>query len=174
MCDKQRQHINLYTTLSKRNARVGKQYGISLIELTMFIVIVSIAVAGVLLVMNNVSAHSADSLARKQALAIAESVLEEVELQAFSKPPGGFAGPFTLANRASFDTVSDYAGFTTNGIYSASTGAAVAGLANYTLAVDVKPTALGVIPATSSVLITVTVTDPQANPVQLSGYRTSY
>jgi len=49
----------------------GKQRGISLIELIMFIVIISIAVAGILLVMNKVTGHSADTLVRKQALAVA-------------------------------------------------------------------------------------------------------
>ncbi|MDH4285372.1 MAG: prepilin-type N-terminal cleavage/methylation domain-containing protein, partial [Gallionellaceae bacterium] len=60
------------------------QRGISLIELIMFIVIVGIALAGVLLVMNKVTASSADPLVRKQALAIAESLLEEVELMPFT------------------------------------------------------------------------------------------
>ena len=57
------------------------QRGISLIELIMFIVIISAALAGILLVMNQVTGHSADPLIRKQALAIAESMLEEIQLQ---------------------------------------------------------------------------------------------
>ena len=97
---------------------INSQRGISLIELIMFIVIIGIGVAGILLVMNQVTGHSADTLVRKQALAIAESMLEEVELQDFTKPAGGFAGPFTPANRASFDCVTDYSGFSTNGIFS--------------------------------------------------------
>lgn len=60
------------------------QRGISLIELVMFIVIISVAVIGVLLVMNLTIAHSADPLVRKQSLAIAESLLEEVELMPFT------------------------------------------------------------------------------------------
>lgn len=61
-----------------------RQRGISLVELIMFIVIVSVALAGILLVMNQVTGHSADTLIRKQALAIAESLLEEVELMPFT------------------------------------------------------------------------------------------
>ncbi len=57
------------------------QRGISLIELIMFIVIVSASLAGILGVMNLVTRHSADPLVHKQALAIAESLLEEIELQ---------------------------------------------------------------------------------------------
>ena len=61
-----------------------KQRGISLIELIMFIVIVSVALAGILLVMNVTTKGSADPLVHKQALAIAESLLEEVELMPFT------------------------------------------------------------------------------------------
>ena len=60
------------------------QRGVSLIELIMFIVIISVALAGILLVMNKVTGHSADTLVRKQALAIAESLLEDVELMPFT------------------------------------------------------------------------------------------
>jgi MSHA pilin protein MshD len=61
-----------------------KQYGTSLVELIMFIVIVSVSLAGILLVMNVTTKGSADPLIHKQALAIAESMLEEVELMPFT------------------------------------------------------------------------------------------
>jgi MSHA pilin protein MshD len=61
-----------------------KQAGISLIELVMFIVIVGVAVVGVLAVMNITTKSSADPIVRKQALAIAESLLEEIELMPFT------------------------------------------------------------------------------------------
>jgi MSHA pilin protein MshD len=60
------------------------QAGISLIELVMFIVIVSVGVVGILSVMNVTTKSSADPLIRKQAMAIAESLLEEIELQSFT------------------------------------------------------------------------------------------
>lgn len=70
------------------NASSGKsmnrQRGISLIELIMSIVIIGIALTGVLQMMNLVTSHSADPLVHKQALAIAESLLEEVELMPFT------------------------------------------------------------------------------------------
>jgi MSHA pilin protein MshD len=67
----------------KAEARI-RERGISLIELIMFIVIVSVALAGILLVMNVTTKSSADPLVHKQALAIAESLLEEVELMPFT------------------------------------------------------------------------------------------
>lgn len=60
------------------------QTGISLIELVIFIVVVSVGVAGILSVMNITVMHSADPLVQKQAAAIAESLLEEIELQPFT------------------------------------------------------------------------------------------
>ncbi|TXT24529.1 MAG: hypothetical protein FD134_1480 [Gallionellaceae bacterium] len=80
------------------------QRGVSLIELIMFIVIISVALAGVLLVMNRVTASSADPLVRKQALAIAESLLEEVELMPFT-----FCDPDDL-NAASAVSAADCTG----------------------------------------------------------------
>lgn len=152
--------------------------GISLVELVIFIVVVGVAVAGVLSVMNITTRHSADPMIQKQALAIAESMLEEVELQNFTKPAGGFAGPFTLANRASFDSVDDYNNFSMGpGIFDL-TGAAIPGLAAYRLLVKVTPTAVGPaaaqVPSAQARLITVTVTDPTNGTVIVSGYRTGY
>ena len=45
------------------------------------IVIIGIAVAGVLLVMNYTTAHSADPMIQTQAVAIAESYMEEIRLR---------------------------------------------------------------------------------------------
>jgi len=55
-----------------------------MVELIMFIVVVSVGVAGVLQIINIATRNSADPLARKQALAIAEALLEEVQLAAFT------------------------------------------------------------------------------------------
>jgi MSHA pilin protein MshD len=52
--------------------------GVTLVELIMFIVIISVALAGILQVMRLTTANSADPLRRKQALMIAEALLEEV------------------------------------------------------------------------------------------------
>lgn len=64
--------------------RLRRQNGLSMIELIMFMVIVSIALVGILQVLNLTSKYSADPLRRKQALAIAEGLLEEVQLAGFT------------------------------------------------------------------------------------------
>lgn len=64
--------------------RRPRQRGVTLVELIIFIVIVSVAVAGVLQALRMSSASSADPLRRKQALMIAESLMEEVQLTKFT------------------------------------------------------------------------------------------
>jgi MSHA pilin protein MshD len=152
-----------------------KQRGISLVELIIFIVIISVALAGILLVMNQVTAHSADPLIRKQALAVAESMLEEIRLQDLS----GAACAGTLgadAPRSVATTVCDYDGYsTTAGILDFSTNAAVPGLGSYNItSVAVAQIAsMGGTPinAGSGVEITVTVADPTGATIAATGYR---
>jgi MSHA pilin protein MshD len=60
------------------------QSGISLIELVIFMVIVGVALAGIVSAINYNVQHSADAVVKKQALAIAESLLEEIERMPFT------------------------------------------------------------------------------------------
>lgn len=69
--------------MSTKRAR-RHQHGLTLVELIMFIVIVSVAVTGVLGILNYTTSHSGDPQMRKQALAIAEGLLEEVQLARFT------------------------------------------------------------------------------------------
>ncbi|MEO1767299.1 prepilin-type cleavage/methylation domain-containing protein [Thiobacter aerophilum] len=144
--------------------------GLSLVELIVFMVIVGVAVAGVLSVMNLTTAKSADPMVRKQAIAIAEGMLEEILLKDFSNPPGGFTGAATPANRALFDDVSDYAGYTTTGIYDL-TGTPIPALSGYGVSVTVANQAVGGVPAAAAKRVTVTVTAPGGETITLSGFR---
>jgi MSHA pilin protein MshD len=115
--------------------------GLSLVEQIVFIVIVSVAVAGVLGALNLSARDSVDPLIRKQALAIAEALMEEVQLMPFTycdpdDPQAATAtsatvGPTGCTSAASieglgpeagetrysattpFDNVSDYHGYDT-------------------------------------------------------------
>jgi MSHA pilin protein MshD len=60
------------------------EHGVTLVELIVFIVIVSTAVAGVLMTLDISNRSSADPMIQKQALAVAEALLEEVQLQPFT------------------------------------------------------------------------------------------
>ncbi|MBI5752730.1 MAG: type II secretion system protein [Hydrogenophilales bacterium] len=165
---------------ARRRLHVGARHaspaglrGFSLIEVIVFIMIVSIALAGVLSAMNFTTQHSADPLVRKQAIAVAESLLEEVALHDFANPSGGFSGAATQANRQSFDDIGDYNNFTTSGIYTID-GTQISGLTGYNVSVTVVGSVLSGIPVTGASLITVTVTGPDNVSVVLAGYRTAY
>ncbi len=164
-----------------------RQRGISMIELLLFIVIVGVGVAGILSVLNLTVAKSSDPLPAKQALAIAESLLEEVELSAFTwcdpddanvLTATGAAGCATLpegpgpeaGDSRPFDNANDYDGFAMAGITDL-TGAAIPGLGAYNASVTVTAGALNGAPA---LLITVSVNGPSGTSVSLSGYRTRY
>jgi len=155
MCIKPRQHTS--------------HSGFSLIELIVAMLLISIGVLGILSAMNTLVKGSADPMVRKQAIAVAESLLEEITLKDFANPAGGYTGP----NRAQFDDVSDYAGYTTTGIVDIS-GTAIGGLSGYNISsVTVVNAALGNIPSSDAKLITVTVTAPGGEAISLSAYRTN-
>ncbi len=58
--------------------------GLTLIELLLFIVVVGIALAAMLRVFTTATVASADPMVRRQQLAIAESLLREVQLMPFT------------------------------------------------------------------------------------------
>lgn len=62
----------------------SRQRGLTMVELVIFIVVVSIAVIGILHILSLTTRHSADPQLRKQALSIAEGLLEEVQLARFT------------------------------------------------------------------------------------------
>lgn len=174
---------------------VNRQSGISLIELIIFIIIVSTAVAGVLSVMNITTQHSADPMLRKQAQAIAESLLEEIELQPFTYCDPDDANATTATSAAGcattpeligpepgetrytspqFDNVNDYAGFTMAGINDI-TNTPIGGLSGYTASVAITQagTSLGLADNTAALQIDVTVTAGN-DSLTLTGYRFRY
>ena len=165
--------------------------GLSLIELLVFIVVVGIAVSGVLSVYSLNARSSADPMVQKQALAIAESLLEEVLAKPYTYcdpddaqadtaissaigPTGCATTPEGMgaegvedrySNLTSYDNVNDYNGFSMNGIDDL-TGTAIAGLAGYTASVQVQPVAdfngiVSVVPGDNETLL---VTVPVTAP----------
>ncbi|MBI1395474.1 MAG: type II secretion system protein [Betaproteobacteria bacterium] len=177
----------------------GAQQGLSLVELVVFIVIVSVGLVGVLGILNVTAARSADPLVRKQALSVAESLLEEISLMPFTycdpdDPAAATAtaetdcatpesmttpGPETAqgesrySTTAPFDNVNDYDGFTMAGIRDL-TGTPVPGLGAYAASVRVTAGGLGIANASDVALVTVTVTGPGNESVVLHGYRVRY
>ncbi|MDO8065467.1 type II secretion system protein [Janthinobacterium sp. SUN206] len=178
-------------SISQRRQR---ERGVTLIELVLFIVIVGLASAAILGVMSLTTKRSADPQLRKQALAIAESMLEEIQLARFTycdpqdpaaetaTSPAGCAipeGPGEEANGAGrpFDNVNDYVsayGTATEYKTDAQGNAwAASPTQNYTALVTITEQALNGLPATESLHIQVVV--PYADQqIVLDGYRVRY
>lgn len=167
--------MSIKQPIHSMNKNLLLESGVSLIELIMYIVIVSVAMAGIMMVLNANSTFSADPFIKKQARAAAESLLEEIELHDFQ--PSGWAGAATQANRPNFNDIMDYNGFATTGIYPVNGAVAVSGLESYNVSVVVlKPLAAdwGNIPAARAAQITVVVADPTGQAASAIGYRVDY
>ncbi|MGK5055981.1 type IV pilus modification PilV family protein [Janthinobacterium sp. LB2P49] len=178
-------------SISQRRQR---ECGVTLIELVLFIVIVGLASAAILGVMSLTTRHSADPQLRKQALAIAEGMLEEIQLARFTycdpqdpaaqtaTSPAGCAipeGPGEEPNGAGrpFDNVNDYvSAYGTATEYKTDAQGAVWAAGSpqtYTALVTITQEPLNGLPATESLHIQVVV--PYADQqIVLDGYRVRY
>lgn len=172
------------------------QRGVTLVELVIAIIVISIGVAGVTSAFNEAVRASASPFFAKQALAVGEALLEEVQLAAFTfcrpSDPKYTANPdFQAASPADctagfaeamgaeagdarpFDNVNDYDLLALPTITDVS-GAAVPGLAGYSATVTVTATALSTIAAGEALRITVTVTAPNGEVFSIEGFRTRH
>lgn len=155
------------------------QRGLTLIELIMFIVIVSVGLAGILLVINTVVKSSADPVVRKQSIAMADAILEEVLLKAYT-PSSTYdttGADCAAPDRSRIDDVDDYACFdgstATKKIPGSQMIASATGPLLDTFWAKVEVSAATVSGA-SMKKVTVTVTDPSNAVYALSGYRGNY
>ena len=150
-----------------KHKMIRAQTGATLVELIVSIVVISVGLAGILIVMDRNARNSADPLLQYQAIAIAEAYLEEALLKEFSDPDG--LGGET---RATFDDVNDY-NFTDVGARDQN-GQAIGGLEQYTVTIAVTAEAFNGIAAADSRRVQVTVTPPFGGAVVMGGYRTNY
>ena len=179
-----------------------RQWGMSLIELIVFIVVVSVGVVGLVSTINPLLRFSADPMQQKQLMAIAESLLAEALHQpytwcdpddatasmaqaytdcAVSQDKGGAA--LTTATPATesrygagpttgFDNVADYGGFNSNDIDDAAGGNTMTGY-QAAVAVERAGTAFGLTDNSAALAVTVTVTSG-VQTFSLTGYRFRY
>jgi MSHA pilin protein MshD len=155
----------------KPNKKIMNNRGVTLIELIVAMVVISIALTGVLLVINYTTLHSADPVLRHQAIAIAEAYMEEICLKNFSDPGGP---PET--GRADYDDVRDYNGLNNNGAVDQN-GAPIGGLGGYTVRVTVIDSQVygpAVGRTVTGLGIDVTVVDPAGESLTLTGFRANY
>ncbi|HRE16600.1 MAG TPA: prepilin-type N-terminal cleavage/methylation domain-containing protein [Rhodocyclaceae bacterium] len=148
-----------------------RQRGLTLIELLVFIVVVGFGLAGTLVVFQNTVRSSGDPLVRKQALAIAEALMDEVALHPYTycdptdanfqyaraantaagnctttvENSGPEAGQTRYSATTPFNNVNDYAGFAMSPIVRLgnSPAATVAGLESFNATINVTAEAGG-------------------------------
>jgi MSHA pilin protein MshD len=146
------------------------QSGVTLVELVISIVVVSIAVSAILGVLAMLSTGSADAMIRHQAVAIGNAYLEEALLKPFNDPDGADGE----GSRAEYDDLDDYNGLDDNGAED-QFGNTLGGLSQYRVTMTVGDGTLGSLSAASEVRrIDVTVSHPAGVAMTFSGYRTNY
>jgi len=148
----------------------------TLVELIVAIVVISIAVAGVLAALNQATRHGADPMVVEQAVAIAQSYLEEITLAAYADPDGESAtgcGAEAGETRATYDDVRDYNCVNdTNGAVDRN-GNPVAGLEAYNVRVTVTDATLNGV-AGRRIEVRVTHDNVSWLDVRIAGWRMSY
>ena len=178
--------------------------GVTLIELVVFIVVMGIALVAMMLLFGQFTRASVDPLIRKQALAVASTLLEEVQLQPFTfcdpgdanvhtatgSPGGGCAVDEVIGAEGGesrhadprFDNVSDFHGFAmaAGSIRTLDDPTPIPALVDYSVSVSVAQIAaneLGPAIADPSDALRITVSathQPTNTTVSLQGYRLRY
>ncbi|HEY8606813.1 MAG TPA: type IV pilus modification protein PilV [Noviherbaspirillum sp.] len=179
-----------------------RQAGLTLVELIISMVIIGVGVVGILQVLTLTARHSADPQQRKQALAIAEGLMEEVRMARFTfcdpsdanaalatTAATGAAGCATTPEQPGpdageirpYDNVNDYVAafgtpqsYTTDAAGNAFTATVGAYQASVAVTQDGGLGPAGTqVPADAALRITVTVAYGN-DAVVLEGYRTRY
>lgn len=186
------------------NPSLRRMAGLTMIELIMFIVVVSVGIAGILMVFNVAVKGSADPMQRKQAIAIAEALLTEIEQHPFTycdpqdanvltatagnqcandQDKGGAAltsptpaGETRDALDTPFDNVADYGDFTKSDIGDITGNNAMAGYnARVTITRAGNSFPASTVPNNAALKIDVTVTyNNGRDSITLTGYRLRY
>jgi MSHA pilin protein MshD len=175
-----------------------KKKGFTLIELVVFIVVVSVGLAGVLAALNMTTRNSVNPMILKQQVAIAESLLEEIESKPFTycdpddpnvttatstsgcttaQGLSATSGESRYSQTVPFDNVGDYNGFTMTGIHSPTdANNSITRLGNYSASITITQvgTALGLADNTAALRIDVKVMAPTQSIITLTGYRYRY
>lgn len=141
----------------------SRHQGFTLIELIIFIVVVSVGLVGILKVMDVTVKSSADPMVRKQAMALADSILEEILLKSYNDPDGTNVGE---TGRVDWDNVADF-----NGKTNADFAPLPPALASYLIGITVVDDAVTLGIAAKKVTVTVS---RGAEVISMTGYRTNY
>lgn len=166
-----------------------RQRGLTMVELIIFIVIVGVAVVGILQVLTLNTRSSADPARRKQAMAIAEGLMEEVRQAAYTWCDFSDPAVDTAANAAEcavpegpgpesamarpYDNVNDYGSANGAPVPYTTDISGNTFPAGYAATVTVANSAFGTVSASEALRITVSVSYG-SDSVVLEGFRTRY
>jgi MSHA pilin protein MshD len=141
--------------------------GFTLVEMLLAIVVLSVGITGVMLAFSTAVRGSGDPVVQHQLLAIAETLLEEIQLKPYAVAP--HTAPAGCA-RDTFNDVRDYHGYN-QASACAIDGSGIAELAGY--AVNVQVTAPALSGVAEALRIQVTVSRG-GESLRLVGWRTNF
>ncbi len=144
----------------------ARQRGLTLVEVVVSLVIAGVVISTLWSAWALLGRSSADPLVARQQLAIAQSLLREMELQ----PLPGAATAAATAGRTGFASISDYNGLALAGITDVE-GNAVPGLQAYSASITVQNLALAGVPAGSGFWVQVSVAGPVPGNLVLGQWR---
>ncbi|WP_088285566.1 prepilin-type N-terminal cleavage/methylation domain-containing protein [Ideonella sp. A 288] len=142
--------------------------GFTLIEALVAIVVMGVGLAGLLLAFNTSVGHSADPVVQRQLQAIAQELLEEIQLKPYTAAAN--AAPVGCA-RDTFNDLGDYHGHASSGQVCTVDGTAIPALAGYSLSITVSPGTIGGVAAARRIVVTVT---RGGESLSLVGWRTDH
>ena len=144
-----------------------RRRGFTLPEALLAIVVIGVGLSGVLAAFRSVTRNSADPVVQKQLIAVAQELMEEIQLKPFAvaanTAPAGCA-------RDTFNDVRDYDGLARTGICTVD-GVAIPALAQFQVNASVAAGTLGGV--TQALKITITV-QQGTQTLTLVGWRTDY
>ena len=145
---------------------LARQAGVTLVELIVALTLATVVMGSIWSAWTLLSTRSADPLVARQQLAVAQSLLREIELQ----PLPGTAVAAATPGRTGYASISDYDGLVMSGI-SDIEGQVVPGLQSYGASISVQPQAFNSVAASQGWWIQVSVTGPDGRALLLGAWR---
>jgi len=147
--------------------------GFTLVEMVLAIVVISVGLAGVLSAFAVAIRASADPMARKQLMAVAESMMEEITLKPFDDPGSGGAIAHGSCDRSAADDIQDYAGYLDRPVCDLEGNPATL-LPDFRVDIELANLPYHGIPAADALRIVVTVGDGGSESFRLVAWRTRH